>query len=671
MDTSLKKLTNKYIFLSICLLILLNVCVAAYHEHLAMAYAERLSALSAIGLKENYEDYYKLEAFYDSNSALYSQYTISEWHDVIAGIYKDLDSSQLDNFYAYLDKICAETGIEIAIYTGGDFEQQYPKDMEGVIADRISGLSIDSIRRTLALEGNLLHEVVRDDTLFMSKIIQEPNGEVFTLTFVGDFFSHGRQSNHIKSIAEFLAFDLKSETALSDYYVINDEGEIVLSSQEQLMGIALTIVDAEEKISMSEEPYHSKTYYDQSFSINSINYERQYIFSMPLSDGNQMLVLANKPSYLNYLNKSRFMTLLMTLIGLIAIYFIGNVMVYILENNPLTSRRISMSNRSIRMAMLLLMILVLLNGLGVIQVTRSIFFDEFETEYANLLEGYGLSIQEREGEYRRFVETMINFSRQRARFIHEGIQSFYDVDEIEESNTISSLDSYTYSHVLPQIYDEESAILRAFEKQGHYDFFLGPKLFANNNFYAFYENYVLEPLVGETWHHIYRIDIFPDSETGGYYYFKQDFCKQMRLLDELRYEFDALHDSDDKRPFTSYVRVYNDSGENVVDSRTKSKGNARSGKDILTDKPLWYLYQFKHNTMFRTLEKTIEGVYKEFYNVVYYNQDMEYYFVYRVPKKMIISELESLYNIYVFAIIVLLISVFLTLSIKVNIKKKE
>lgn len=671
MNTSLKKLTNKYIFLSICLLILLNACVAGYNEHLAMAYAERLSALSAMGIKEDYEDYYKLEEFYDSNSALYSQYNLSEWHDVIASIYEDIDPLQIEEFYAYLDRIRAESRIEIAIYTGDDFVQKYPKDVSGRVADRISGLRIDSIRRTLALEGNLLHEVVEDDTLSVTKIVQEPNGEIFALTFVGEYFSHDHIANQIKSIDQFLADDFIAEAALSDYYVINDKGTILLSSQEKLLDKPFKILDVEDEILLSEASYYSKGYYDHSFSINSINYERQYLYYMPLSDGHQMLVLVNRSSYLKYLNESRFMILLMTMIGIIAIYFIGNVMVYILENNPLTSRRVSMSNRSIRMAVLLLVILVLLNGLGVIQVTRSIFFDEFEAEYATLLERYGHTIEERESGYKRFVETIINSSRQRSRFIHEGIQLFYDAEAMQQANTILPLYSYTYSSVLPKLFNEESSMIPALKAQGHYDFFLGPKLFANHSFDAFYENYVLEALPGETWHAIYRMDVFPDVKTRGYYYLKQDFRKKMRILDELRYEFDALHDSDDKRPFTSYVAAYNDSGEQVVDIITNAKGNARSAKDILTDKPLWYLYQFKHNTMFRTLEQTIEGVYKEFYNVVYYDQDMEYYFVYRVPKKMIVSELESLYNIYVFAIIVLLISVFLTLSIKVNIKKKE
>jgi hypothetical protein len=671
MNHQLKKVTNKYVFMSLCLLVVFNLCIGVYHEYIASTYAGKFSELSALRLKQNYEDYYNLSEFYNSNSSRYSELCVSEWYNVISDFYDDIEVSDEDVFYAYLDEIHDSSCMEIGIYNGETFEQKYPVARRGIKATRIADLSIDAINTTLEKEGNLLHEVYKDEVVSISKIVRTGNGDILSLTLEEVFSPYSISvDDETAVIKTSMDYHVDTEEVLSAYYIVDDGGNLVLSSQDQEIGQKLEVLNSHrEPVDFSQRFYgHNK--YSEDFTVGDTTYKKHQLFVFPLEDGNQMLVMTNKLGHRMYINESRFMTLLITMMGVIALYVMGHIMLYIIEHNPLTSRRISMSNKSIRMAILMLSILVLLNGLAVIQVTRSIFFNGFEDGYVTLLKGYAREMEHEEAEYKNFVEKVVECSRLRARFIHRGMELFYDLSPKTRTQVASPLYTYEYSQSLPKLQGDKSELIKTLETKGHLEVFLGPKLFSINSFDAFYENYVLEPLPGETWHTIYRVDIFKDTKNEGYYLLKHDFRKKMRLFDDLRYEYDALRENHDKEPFLSFVSIYNDNGEKVIHSRDGS-GNTRTGKDFLTNYPLWHLYQFTHETMFRTLEETIEGAYDEFYNVVFYDEVLEYYFVYKLPKKMIIKELESLYNLYVFAIIVLLISVFITLGIKVKINKRS
>ncbi|MBN2898161.1 MAG: hypothetical protein JXO44_05225 [Clostridia bacterium] len=665
MDKRLNVRINKYMVISMMVLIVFNLAVGLYREKVVVDYISTYYEMSALMLKEQYEDDETLRTFYNSNGALYNQYDLAEWCNLIDGLYHEVDSNEIEAFYDYLDTVSRTAQLEIEIFDGDTFEQDYPTGHEGVVAT-ISGLNVDSVRKTLVEDGNLFHEVNDGQAHYVLNVRPLSDGNVIALRRDGAFSDYGiGASNRFTRIDAKLQATLQSDWRLDGYYVLSEDDQILFSNVPEVTGRYFDVDEALGAVLTSSSP-DVKTTYRGAFNINGTAYDAHILFYFPLQDGCGMIAVADNPMGAKPMNELRFFSILMTIIGVASIYLIGQVVFYIVSRHPVTAKRITASSRPMRMVVMIFVMLILLDGLVIIQIGRIVFFDHFETEHVRTLSAYSRKIESREEEYKAFISKIMEDARFRFTLYHDGVKDFVDPEAVTKGKAIVTDYNYGWVPDVNQTTLDVSYMTSEIENKGYFEYYVAPKLFSKNDFDAFYENYIMEGESEDFLHQISLVTLFPAKDGKGYDYVKYHMHNKMRLLETLNRDFNLLETYDDHVSFATNITIYNDSGKIIRAGVGKEKVVSKNRKDFLTGESLWYLYQFNHDEVFRTVERSVEGYYNILYSVVHYSDELECYFVYTVPHDLMKGEMERLYNGYVFAMIVLLTGVFLTLNIKVK-----
>lgn len=662
MKKRFEKRIRTYVIVSMLLLVLFNSLSVNHLLKVIDGYIESNGEYAAIELKDTYEKAYELETYYLSNSSEYNRYFLEQWYDIIESLYEEVEKDAFlrEEFFTYLEEVESSTNLTISIYDEALLSTVYPNDIEGKAFNMVPLIRAE-VFEDLRLGENVLFEDQRDSVLKTTKIMKMETGEHLMMTLKGDYvfngFSMNSVSNHIKSAFE------KNDRYMS-YYVVNDANEVLFSSE---IGLEKLVLDAKDKDKTSLVAYLGgsfRTVYRDIFYVNQKIYLDSAFHLLPLVDGNCLILITDESSHTSTINRITFIAILITFVGVVVIYFLGTVMIFLVEKYNLTAHRVANSNQINRMIIVIFAVLMLLNGMSIVQINKVVFTKEYEKAALKSLKDYAHLVENSENQFKRFVNMTRQDALIQSAFIYKGMKLLggdlylphYSLREVTSMGDIEFIDR---------------DFVKCIEEKGYFEYYEGPKLFLKDDFDTFYENYVLEQLPGESLHAIYRIMVYPSIDNEGYVFLKKDIGKQMDILYGLRKEFKELCKPDENELFVSNITVYNDTGITVISNDYNEKFASRKLKDELTGYPLWYWYQFKHNELFRTVVKSIDGTYKEDYSLVYYHDGYEYYFVYSVPRKVIFKEMEQLYNLYVSAMMFLLVSVFLTLGIRIRIKRKE
>jgi len=662
MKKGFEKRIKTYIVISMLVLILLNSLSVMRLLGVIDGYIEKSGEYAAIELKDTYEKAYDLETYYLSNSSEYNRYFLEQWYTIIESLYDEVKNNpQLSNqFFTYLDEVESSTDLNITIYDDTLMEVIYPHYDGGDTKKNVPVIPTE-VLEDLQHGDNVLFESQEGTELTTTKIMKMETGEHLMMILKGDYifndFSTNSALSHIK-----IAFD-KNERYMA-YYVINSANEVFFSSETDLSSAVLDVKDNDRYNLVDYLGDGSRIVYRDTFYVNQEMYSDAAFYLMPLVDGNRLIVIVDESSHTSTINRITFIALLITFVGVIVLYFIGTVMIFLVERYNLTAHRVANSNQVNRMIIVIFAVLMLLNGMSIVQINKVVFTKGYEQAALESLKNYAEIVEERENQFKRFVNMTRKDALIQSTFIYKGMKLVggnlyipqHSLKEVVSVGDIKSVDR---------------DIIKSIEEKGYFEYYQGPKLFRKDDFDTFYENYVLEQLPGENLHAIYRIMIYPSLEGDGYVILTKDIGKQMDILYGLRKEFKNLCKPDENELFVSNIVVYNDTGIAVISNDYNEKFASRKLKDELTGYPMWYWYQFKHNELFRTVVKSIDGTYKETYSLVYYQGDFEYYFVYSVPRKVIFKEMEQLYNLYVSAMMFLLVSVFLTLGIRIRFNRKE
>jgi len=666
MEKKLIKRIMRYILLSVILLVSINFLTIAYQESIANKAMIHHAQYEGVAFKHYYEEFYKFEAFYAANEAEYKKLYVHQWHQIIEKLYNAVEIADLPDFFDYLTELETACHVSIEIYEDRGVTPIYPLAGRVSKNSHIAGLNIDVIKETLDKEGNILHEVNNQKEHRVSKIVQQKSGVIIAVTSSEILrpYDYESMDSH-ERLAHGLEGLVGSNECVEDYYIMDENQVVLFSDNEAQIHHKLQVKTANDEL-LSYGEKRSKGYYEKQFYINDSLYEKHTLYSVLLNDGNYLLVVIDNYRGNNAVNEMKVLSMLMMIIGLVAIYFIGNIIIYLIDSNKLTGRRTASSSKATRMAISVFAALILLNGMAVIQVTRISYVDSFENDLKDILFRYGQAIERKEIEYKRFIERLREDSLMKAVFVYKGealINTSGADDSLFPLYSYAQVDSFSVYNIDKAVVDKSIA------QKGFYEFYSGPKLFNQNDFESFYENYLIEALAKEYQQVVSKIMIFP-YETRAYIAVEIDIRPEMILIQKTRQEFLALLKAEEREFFVSDTSIYNDTGIALLSYDSSDKIDLRHQKDYLTDKPLWYWYQFKQGELFRTIEKTVEDNYIEQYSMVSYLESYEYYIVYKIPSEKMFLELERLYNIYVSAIMFLLLGVFLTLGIKVKLKKR-
>lgn len=662
-----------YIFFSVLLLLVVNFFITTHLINDIDRFIDSHSQYSAVEIKNSYEKIFELQAYYSSNYSEYSRYHVEQWYKTIEIIYRKVltEPSLEGEFHTYLDNVQKATHLNIEIYDLDGQKRIYPSQLRETSNFKVAGLSVEDIKRSLKIDGDVLHEVFNDEEMRTTKMVQQSDGRLLVVSYSQSTAAHESvKGDMIQSLKTELEKSMEGNEHAEGYYIVNPLGEVQLTSFGQTDNKVLDLRNKENESLLRHRGTFTRRMYSDEFSINGDVYKQHSLNIVPLVDGRRLIVIFSEKTFGDTLSQLKFTAMLITIAGVILLYFIGTVIMYLVDRSELTAKRVIASNQVNRMVVLLFVILLLLNGMTIIQVTKIIFFNGYETAAKESLHKYGRELEKKETSFKIFIQQTRDDAIVESKFIYSAMKIFFPEESMDKEEPIISY--YTVQHLesLKSFNHLASKIQQGIDKDGYYEYYKAPKLFVRNEFDDFYENYVLEVMPGEKLHAIYRGMIFPD-EDGHYIVLMKDIKPQMVILYEFRKQFLDLCRIDERELFISNITIYNDMGNVVLAQDGSEKFDSRRLKDELTSYPLWYWYQFKHDEMFRTVVKTIDGNYKEQYSLVCWSDEFEYYYVYNIPRKMIFIEIERLYNIYVSAIMFLLVGVFLTLGIRIKIKRKE
>jgi len=662
---------KKYIFASVAILLILNLLIVVHMLGISNKYIGYNMEYSAVEFQKKYEEQHTFNSYYQSNDSIYNRLYISEWHEILASFYNvSYGSSEgMAVYYKYLDYLQQETSLTVELFDTASGEQLYPvAGTRGAIG--YFDVTFNDLKQSLAVNDNLVHEETSQSAYKISLATQELNDATMVIsnTSEGD-----RYSREFSVLNEKTRSDLKAlmdeNRSVESYYVINSDNLVLLGSDDELTGEMIELKDEAFNDLLAIKSKYVRRSIDHNFYINDSYYSDNTVYLTPLSDGNYLILLLNDALWRESKDSIKIVTMLLMVIGIVLLYFSGQVMMYLVNQHELTARRVAGSNQVNRMVVLIFTILVLLNGMATIQVSRIIIYHAYEASIIHNLERHAMEIENHEEDFKTLVSLMNNNSVVQTNLINEGLKRMTTVVDLNDDNwMIPDYDVETYSDLM-NLQLEPSTVDAMIDENGYYIYFSGSKLFSEGKFDMLYESYVLEQLPGDNLHNVSRKMIYRNADEN-YLVYTKDIRTHVNLLIQLREEFIDACKIGEKEKFISNVIIYNDSGSIVLAHNGKDKFDSRKLKDELSNLPLWYWYQFRHHEMFRTISKTIEGNYLEEYSLVHYSEPLEYYFVYTIPSKMLFNKIERWYNIYVSAIMFLLLGVFLTLGIKVKLKKR-
>lgn len=648
-----------YILLSVVILLVFNMLSVMHSIQVIEKYIEYNKEYTAVEFKNAYEDVFEFDEYYTSNFSEYSRHHVSQWYKIIDEFYQQTEGDVLlrEKFYTYLDDIDNKTSINVEIINIETLKKIYPIRESDEDA-YFNTSNLDEIKKTLYNDGNVLYESLNDTKFKTSKIVKRADETVISVSYTAVPSELSPllidQKSHLSDELEQLA---DKEESIYGYYVLNSKNEVLFTNQEQLEYKVLTLKGAKQEDLLTHQGQYTRINYAKKFYLNDEVFVNHSIHLVPLHDGNRVMLILDDTTFIDSINKIKFMAILVSLVGVLVLYIIGSVIMYVIKKSELTARRVTRSSQINRMIILMFVILVLLNGMAIIQISKILFFDGYEKESINSMDKYITYIERKEDGFKQFIEMIREDAIIESELIYKGF-TLFSTENNERPETIDSVESVARN------------IEESIKTNGYYEYYKAPKLLYENDFDSFYENYVLETMIGDNLHAIEHVMIYPNKKGDGYIRMTKNISEQMILISRLRSEFKDVCSVDEKELFISNITIYNDAGTVVVAQNGQEKITSRKLNDELSNYPLWYWYQFRHNELFRTVVKTVEGNYNEQYSLVGYSEPLEYYFVYNIERRTLFLEMERLYNIYVSAIMFLLVSVFLTLGVKIKIKKR-
>ncbi len=662
---------KKYIFASVAILLILNLLIVVHMLGISNKYIGYNMEYSVVEFQKKYEDQYKFESYYQSNNSIYNRLYIGEWHDILASFYNVAygSSEGIATYYKYLDYLQQETDLTVELFDTTSGNRLYPRTgTQGTIG--YFDVSFNALKQSLTVNDNLVHEETSKSAYKISLATHELNNATMVLSYTSEGEIYNREYSDLnKKTRKELNLLMDENESVESYYVVNSNNLVLLSSDDELTGQIIELKDEAFNDLLAIKSKYVRQSIDHDFYINDFYYTDNSVYLTPLSDGNYLILLLNDALWRESKDSVKIVTILLMVIGIVLLYFSGQVMMYLVNQHELTARRVAGSNQVNRMVVLIFTILVLLNGMATIQVSRIIIYHAYEASIVENLERHAKEIENHEEDFKAFVRVMNDNSITQTNFINEGLKQMSAVVALKDDNWMVPNYDVELLSDLKHLQIDPSVIDVKINESGYYNYFSGSKLFSEGKFDMLYESYVLEQLPGDHLKNVSKKTIYR-NETGNYLVYTKDIRTYVNLLIQLREELIEACKIEEKEKFISNVIIYNDSGSIVLAHNGKDKFDSRKLKDELSNLPLWFWYQFRHHEMFRIISKTIEGNYLEEYSLVHYSEPLEYYFVYTIPSKMLFNKIERWYNIYVSAIMFLLLGVFLTLGIKVKLKKR-
>lgn len=661
-----------YIFVSVVILLIINILSVNRSIKVIEKYIEFNTEYTAVEFKTAYEGVFEFDDYYTSSFSEYSRYHVTQWHNIIDVFYKEsVGNKELEaQFYDYLDLVEEKAHIKTEIVNLSSKEQLYPVENDDN-ETYFNTLNFDELKKTLNNDGNVLFESINDANYMTSKVVKGADGIVISVSYsVNPSTISPMLLDKNRHITEELGELSDEQDNIHSYYIVNSKNEVLYTNKSQLTHRVLNINNAHDGDLLTHKGQFSRLNYSKKFSINEEVLINHSLHLIPLIDGNRVVLVLDATDFMESISEMRFMALLITLLGIVILYVIGTVIIFIVEKNDLTARRVTRSSQANRMLILMFTILLLLNGMAIVQIAKIIFFHGYEAAAIESLDKYISFIETKEDEFKGFVEAARDDAVIESELLYDGVSLFLTESNKDRILEMLSEQSVEYIDSLYGVGTGSRDVLAEIDRNGYYEYYMAPKLFYKDDFDTFYENYILETLLGDNLHIIERVMIYPNKNGDGYVKLSKNLRMQMLLLSRLRDEFKDVCRVNEKEIFVSNITIYNDTGTVVVAQNGQEKFASRKLKDELTNSPLWFWYQFRHKELFRTVVKTVEGNYDERYSLVDYSEPLEYYFVYSIDRRTLFWEMERLYNIYVSAIMFLLVSVFITLGVKIKIKKR-